>query len=145
MYRSPRRFLSAHHLLLFVLLTLNTTSLHASPPTHYFADPRIFYPGLIGETPDLAAQAAANHWNSFYAGSSRMENLRTCSVYTPMPGYASYMCPYDWCTTTSSGTTCTFNQYGIEVWPRCGSSSGAAWNGAEFHCPPDPECDGPAP
>ena len=137
------QFLSVILPSLFVLLTLNTTLASASPPTHYFADPRIFYPGPFGETPDLAAQAAVNRWNSFYAGSSRMENLRTCSVYTPMPGYASYLCPYDWCTTYPTGTTCTYSPSGIEVWPRCGPSYGAPWNGTEFYCPPEPECPSP--
>ncbi len=138
MHSYSRQLLTAVVFSFFGVTTLcNAAS--ASPPTHYVADPPNTWYLFMGDTPVAAAQAAISWWNSLES-IRKWENLGMCSV-SISPGDVHYSCPFDQCDYYPSGTIC--GQNNIVVWPVCGNV-GAAWNGTEFYCPPEPDCDGPA-
>lgn len=133
------RFLSAALSSLFVVPTLNAAPPGSTSPTYYYsAHSGGYNVAQTGPTPDIVAQAAVSYHNS--QGGSQVENLQTCSVYAPLPGYASYLCYGDSCQYPGA---CTFGNQ-VEVWARCSPQSGADWDGTEFYCPPEPDCDGAA-
>ena len=117
----------------------------ATPPTHYNA----YSPGtsyvFMGHTPDDAVQAAVIYRNTEPGRISYFwENLRMCSVYIASPGDVHYRCPVEDCWTyyLTGAKVCANNI--VVVRPGCGAQYGASWNGTEFYCPPEPDCDGPA-
>jgi len=133
------RFLFAALLSLIVVPTLNAAPPGSTPPTYYYSAQSVGYNvAQTGPTPDIVAQAAVSYYNS--QGGWQIKNLQACSVYAPLPGWASYLCYGDTC---RSPGDCTFGNQ-VEVWAHCSPQRGAEWDGTEFYCPPTPECDGPA-
>lgn len=133
------RFLSAALLSLFVVPTLNAAPPGSTPPTYYWSE----YSGnyrvaQTGPTPDVVAQAAASYHNA--QGGTGIRNLQPCSLQGPPQ--SPYLCYGDLCRGDLTNT-CTFGNQ-VAVWPRCSPGSQGGWDGTEFYCLPEPECDGPA-
>lgn len=119
----------------FAALTLNAVPSGASPPTHYVSVFRVSEYSY-GLSPDVAAQGYVVLYNSVAEG-GRAEITGSCRV-VPVTG-GGYMCPF-----SKWGPLGDFwGNADIAVYTRCGPQAAAEWNGSEFYCPPEPDCDTP--
>lgn len=131
----PRfRFLFALLLSVFAPLAVSTAPAHASPPTHYGAQFQFGSPNFTGLTPDLVAQDYVAYFNSIAEGSAAITG--SCRLDAP----AGYTCPYRIFGPRGE----VYGDSEIPVATRCGPQYSATWDGAEFYCPPEPDCDSPS-